>query len=193
METAIAIVVDSSESILNFTSQNVGFLLNNIFKSANEIQQIVKRTKANQDQCSKLNNRIQTLVGFLQGVTFSDTINESLKLALINFANFLQKCIEFMNKFTRSGFVKRVWNNKNHLDQFTNLQTEISQYTADLSLGLMLTGMTVNESQHRRDQQLDSIHMQQLLSLENTEDIACNSSSETSKQVCYNKIHETQN
>jgi hypothetical protein len=194
MATAAKTVENSSEGLLKLTSHSTGFLLTTIFKSANEIQEISKRIKANKYQCVRLSQRIQTLVDLLPGYTTTDTLNPSMKLALTNFANFLQICIDFMNQFTQANFVKRLFNNKSYQEKFMNLHTEFSQHATDLNLGVMLTGMLVHANQHQHDQHLDSTHIEQLLSLENIKDIECDSSSVTSdKQVCYNKIKQTQN
>jgi hypothetical protein len=188
MAAVTEVVVNSSGVLINLTSKSVGFLLNSIFKNAKEIQKIARRTNSNIDQCSELNQQIQRLISLLKGQKFNETIDQTVKLILTDLAIFLQKCIEFMNEFTNTGFVKRILNNKNHLDKFNNLHTEFSHPAVDINLSVVLTDMLVNNNQDQRDQQLDIIHMLQLLSILDTQGTECNSSSETSKQVCCNKI-----
>ncbi len=178
--TVFEIFMDSAGGLQKVASACVGPVLSQIFKIAGEIQEITKRTKVNKRQCLRLNERIWMLVNFLQGHTFNDTISESMKLALRNFVIFLQKCVEFMNIFINASFFKRLWNNKNHHEQFVDLHTEITQYTVDLNLGVILTVMFVNKNQHQQDQKLDSSHMQQLSSIK---DIECDSTLEKLQQV----------
>jgi hypothetical protein len=52
--TVAKIIVDSSGLLLDLNSKTATFLLATIFKSAQEIHEIVKRTKANKRQCLRL-------------------------------------------------------------------------------------------------------------------------------------------
>lgn len=102
-------------------------------------------------------------------------------LALTNFAIFLQECVEFMNKFTHASFIKRLWYNRNYFDKFTALQTELTEFGSDFNMSTTLKNMLVNKNQDQYDQQLDLIHMQQLLNIQNSK---CSFSSVISKPVC---------
>ncbi len=110
----------------------------------------------------RLSERINIVVGFLKDKQLDDTLNEPTKVALISFAKFLQKCLEFMNIFINADALKLLWNNKDYFLQFTELHTELSQYATDLCLGIQLTSVLINKSQDENDCQPNLVNRQQV-------------------------------
>jgi hypothetical protein len=140
----------SSTDVARFIFKPVTSLLSIIIKSAKEIREVVKRVKANEHQCLRLSERIIIIVGFLEGKQLGDELSEPLRKALVYFAIFLQKCLEFMNTFANADWLKLFWNNKDYSHRLTDLQTEFSQYETGLNFGIQLENTLVDKNQNER-------------------------------------------
>jgi hypothetical protein len=146
--TVANIVANSADPSLSFIFKPIAVVFSTIVKVVKEIQEVIRRAKVNKHQCSRLSERIIIIVSFLQSKQINDTLSKPMKVALVAFAQFLQKCLEFVNTYTNASSWKCFWNNKDYSRQFAELHTELTQHTTDLCCGIQLADNLVNNDQN---------------------------------------------
>lgn len=132
METMSAAMTNAPKSIP---------VLSNIVKLATDIRETTERVDINRQQCERLSQRIDTLIGFLAERDFSGRLTESMHLALNRFETFLQECLTFISTFLETTWFKRIVNNRDHEKKFLDLNRELTQYSNDLNFGIGLSNL----------------------------------------------------
>ena len=77
-------------------------VLNSIYSLAIDIRETSQRVKANKEDCEKLSERIETLIGFITQGDLSDGLNEPMQRALCRFEEFLGECLRFIDTFVEA-------------------------------------------------------------------------------------------
>lgn len=117
----------------------IDLLISGVCNTADKIRDTAKRVKVNRYQCTRLSDRVDTIVGFLQSDKMNNQIpNNSLKIALEQFQKFLQRCLEFIKKFVKGGWLIRILRHQNYFHEFREFNEELSQHCQDLNFGLAL-------------------------------------------------------
>ena len=104
--------------------------------TASKMRDTAKKVRVNRHQCTRLSERVDTIIEFLQNDLLSLSINLGLKKALERFEAFLQRCLQFIKKFTKSNWLYRIMRNHSYHHEFQQLNLELSQHCQDLNLGL---------------------------------------------------------
>lgn len=132
METVSAAMTNAPKSIP---------VLGGIVKLATDIRETTERVDVNKQQCQRLSERIDTLIGFLAERDFSTSFTDSMHVALKRFEIFLRECLEFISTFLETTWFKRIINNKDHEKKFLDLNRELTQYSNDLNFGMALNNI----------------------------------------------------
>lgn len=111
-------------------------ILSTIKATGLKIRETAKKVKVNKYQCKRLSERIDVIIEYLQTDRLLKSTNVGLNRALELFAAFLQRCLEFISKFTKSNWFHRLIRNRSYHQEFQQLNQELSQHCQDLNLGL---------------------------------------------------------
>ena len=103
---------------------------------ASKIHDAARKAKGNKYQCTRLSERIDVIVQYLQTDRLLKPANDGLKRALELFAAFLQRCLEFIKKFTKINWLIQFIRNHIYHQEFQRLNQELTQHCQDLNFGL---------------------------------------------------------
>lgn len=126
-------------------------VVSSIFKISTDIRETSQRVAANRDECQKLSERIDTIIGFLADGDVLHSLNATMHMALSRFESFLCRCLEFITTFIDTSWMRRIINNKDHEKKFQDLHRELTQYSNDLNFGIGIHSVKSRHSKQMSD------------------------------------------
>ncbi|CAF1023993.1 unnamed protein product [Adineta steineri] len=114
-------------------------ILKAVYKTAETIHEIVKDVKANQQQCKRLNQRIDTITSALKAMTGKDLQRSELRKSLNNYRHCIEDCCEFITQFNDEiSWFSKIFHKQNYKEEFEELNLRLTQCAVDLNLGINL-------------------------------------------------------
>ncbi|UJR32707.1 hypothetical protein I4U23_020166 [Adineta vaga] len=143
-------------------------LLSGLGMAAKKITVTASRVKANKAQSTRFAQRVELVVGYVTDQGAEKLMKSSMKNSLESFLLFLEECEGFIAKFSKKGFLGRIYSNSNHADKFHQLNLDLDRYIQDFSFGLHVNIFNRVMPENKMDAQLDLIEINQIINTRRT-------------------------